>query len=139
MSHYQVGYVAGVNMWMHDPNPYMPALFDLRMGAVDPQHPWVSVTRITQAWNIHKEWMNHPSTRMGATASSCTLPEITDLPVWVQERIAVLNIAPDDTHVPGIGRRWARSQHTPGGFNSSYPGTYYTLDWHLTYAEGTTS
>jgi hypothetical protein len=111
------------------------------MNAVDPDAPWVKVRRqlvqtMAYEWSptiaIEAAFVTHPSARVKLEALQVShMLSISHLPVWMQERIAVLNIADAGTWIRGVGKRWPYISSARRGdwrLDTSHLGRQYTLD-----------
>lgn len=92
-----------------------PRIFDVDTKAVDKEGTWVRVRRRVLNRGIEKEELlfalnDHPSGRLGmpnANTGAAFFKGVDELPMLLQERIAVLKIAEAGRVVPGIGKRWS--------------------------------
>jgi hypothetical protein len=141
--------------WLFHPPTGVACTFDIHTKAVDPQSPWVRVRRrcvprsaeeALDGMTLLEAMTRHPSTRPHTTGVLSrlstyvvALQEMEDLPRWVRERIAILNMAEAGTRIPGIGKRWVVWDTA---FNSlpmpdrEVPSAYYTLEFACENEEG---
>lgn len=115
------------NKWLHVPGD-IPCIIDIDLKTVDTFGPWVRVRKFNfnqsnQARQLKALMHEHVLTRYHASkAGSCFVRDAKFLPLWVRERIAVLNIAEAGTFIPNVGKRW-ECLPSDGG-----PNRWYTLD-----------
>jgi len=128
--------------WLTDPAETIAAIYDVDVGATDPNDPWVRVSRricpregqyygpAMLSLNGAMRW--HPASRASIRGiDKVHFKSIDDLPAWLQGRIAVLNIAEPDEWVRGLGKRWSTAEQAKAGmwahqtFNCA---RYYTIE-----------
>jgi hypothetical protein len=113
-----------VKNWLEPDETTRPGVFDIDTRAVDPESVpnWVNVRR--RFLNTHEAprallditpsnaMTNHPSSRyLVKGVDMLNIGGFEHLPMWMQERIAVLNMAPEGVVIPDVGKRWADSPH----------------------------
>lgn len=91
-----------------------PRIFDIDTKAVDRESTWVRVCRRILNRGIEKDELffalnDHPSTRLGARSAqpgTTFFKGLKDLPMILQERIAILKMADAGVAIPCVGKRW---------------------------------
>jgi len=118
-----------------------PCVYDVDCRAVDAESVpnWANVRQ--RFLNLHDGNHNsllditpssamtyHPVSRHAVKGvNQCNFTGFHALPMWIQERIAVLNIAPADTIINDIGKRWGVKSST--GLIPNAEKRFYTLLW----------
>jgi len=127
--------------WLTDPPETVAAIYDVDVGAVDREEPWVKVSRricpregaytgpAMLSLKGAMQW--HPVMRSsvkGVDRIHCTCIEA--LPHWLQGRIAVLNMAEADVQIPGVGKRWSTNEEARAGTWTYSTGAnrFYTIE-----------
>ena len=134
--------------WMYPDANTQPCIFDINMNAVDPDVAgWIGVSRRVLSGGpigsgyglltISREgaFEHHPTSRVSVKGiDRLHLRAAQDIPLWMRERIAILNMAEAGMYIPRIGKRWSIQDHArSGNWNgTNMPGDmrYYTLEWN---------
>jgi hypothetical protein len=117
--------------WLHIVKDAPPSILDIDLKAVDyGMGGWVRIKRrvltATTASGAYRELMNayqrHACERLGSPdmlsaggvrQNTTHLRDAKYLPSWVRERIAVLNVAPEDAPIRKVGIRWPATPDAP--------------------------
>lgn len=138
----------GHTRWLTDTFNQAPSIYDVDLNAVDQDAPWVRVKRRTvdmksAPWMPHMLGLDsamesHPTTRVQVKGVDVAyFKSLEDLPMWLRERIAVLNIADAGDWIKGVGKRWTLSEYakTPNWSRDlNNTGRCYTIEMNC---EGT--
>ena len=117
--------------WEPDVNT-PPCIFDVNMRCVDEVSPWVQLrkrARMALAAHIHPAAIDPnivPHNTLHLTSPDA-------LPQWVQNRIAVLNMADPGMWIDGVGKRWTShlDSRAPDYEEQTIHRRYYTLPWNF--------
>jgi hypothetical protein len=136
--------------WMFPTASAAPRIFDINLAAVDQERDgWTQVKmrmvnvgpqKSLMGISLGAALMHPPPSRAqvkGLPTHHFTKYEM--LPTWMQERIAILNIADADRYIPGIGIRWTWKavSRTPSPHGIEIlDKRYYTLTWNCKGGEG---
>jgi hypothetical protein len=124
-----------------------PCVFDIDLHSVDTDAPWVKIstrhvtkdaTAENSLFSLRHFFTQHPVLRTAISPDhTLHLTSSGDVPKWIRERIAVLNMADVDTLIIGVGKRWSSSMYAKAKtwiLDTESLGAldrrFYTLDWN---------
>jgi hypothetical protein len=123
-----------------------PCIFDVNLAAVDPERDaWISVSKrnvsaapgaigCIESRRVYEQHPDHRKNNKAAEVFHFT--DYEKLPEWIRKRIAVLNMAPPEVPIAGIGMRWYWVElervipHLKLEHATIQDKRYYTLEWN---------